>query len=289
MTTSPASSLMPQIEAAVLAAGLQMLKTMASPEALKVWRKPDQSLVLNLDLESEQILLSKLKGVLPIVSEEDPSTHHLIESHGDYLLLDPLDGTTSCKRFTNQVGGQLGFGPLVGLALGGIIEAAVFFHLPRRTLFTAIRGQGTWICPLENGTVDSKQRTHLSPPLPNAIEDSAILFYPGSSGELKLIDYLRSRDMVENAYRFGGFANDCTRIASGFEQLHVQMSVHPWDYSAVLFAAEAGSGVLVDPLGNCIRSTEWKIAKSNPVLIGPPALLPQLAQHFQEATGARLK
>lgn len=269
------------LENAVLTAGCAMLDTLSSSQPVRVWRKADQSLLMNVDLESQERLLKSLEGVAPIVSEEDPSTHSLIEGKGEYLIVDPLDGTTSCKRFMAQEGGQLGFGPLVGYAENGIIQAAAFFNLPRRAIFSAYRGGGAHFSPIRDRRIDRSARTRLQPAFPEHLEDAAILFYPGSAGELSLIDYLRSRDMVENAYRFGGFANDCSRLASGYEQAHVQLSVHPWDYSAVLIVTEAGLSACVDPLGTPTPSEQWVIKAKNPVLLAPPALLPALLTSFR--------
>lgn len=269
------------LENAVLSAGCAMLDTLSSSQPVQVWRKADQSLLMNVDLESQERLLKLLSGIAPIVSEEDPATHHLIEGEGEYLIVDPLDGTTSCKRFMAHEGGQLGFGPLVGFAHRGIIHAAAFFNLPRRAIFSAIRGGGVHFYPVRNGELSRDGMRRLKPDFPGRLEDAAILFYPGSGGELSLIDYLRSRDMIENAYRFGGFANDCSRLASGFEQAHVQLSVHPWDYSAVLLATEAGLSALLDPLGTPIPSEQWVIKAKNPVLLAPPALLPALLSSFR--------
>lgn len=275
------SELLLLLENAVLSAGCAMLDTLSSSQPVQVWRKADQSLLMNVDLEAQEHLLKSLSGVAPIVSEEDPSTHCLIEEKGDYLIVDPLDGTTSCKRFMAQEGGQLGFGPLVGYAHDGIIQAAAFFNLPRRAIFSAMRGGGSHLYPVRDRKVARDAMSRLRPEFPGRLEDAAILFYPGSSGELSLIDYLRSRDMVENAYRFGGFANDCSRLASGFEQAHVQLSVHPWDYSAVLIATEAGLSAYLDPLGTPTPSDQWIIKAKNPVLLGPPALLPALLTSFR--------
>jgi len=271
--------------AAVISAA-QMSKTLTDPNNVKVWRKPDQSLLLNIDLESQETLRKILGDVLPILSEEDPSTHELIGQESDYFVLDPLDGTTSCKRFTDIQGGQLGFGPLVGLVIGGMVKAAVFYHLPRRALFTATRGGGASICQLESFNAREIDPTPLRVRPPERIEDSAILFYPGSKGELRLIEYLRSRDLVENAYRFGGFANDCARLASGYEQLQVQFSVKAWDFPATLFPAEAGLSVIVDPLGAATPSHLWKLQSENPILTAPPGMIEAFLTHLKEALKA---
>jgi fructose-1,6-bisphosphatase/inositol monophosphatase family enzyme len=73
-------------------------------------------------------------------------------------------------------------------------------------------------------------------------------------------------------YRFGGFANDCARLAQGFEQMSIQFSAKPWDFSAVLLAAEAGLEVWLDPLGRRVPFSDWRISSDNPTIIVQPGI-----------------
>ena len=73
---------------------------------VEVTVKADHTLVLNLDLESNRIIRESLGDILPLVSEEDGESHSLIDSASEYFVIDPLDGTTTCKRFLSSVGGS---------------------------------------------------------------------------------------------------------------------------------------------------------------------------------------
>mgnify|MGYP003704990719 CR=1 FL=1 len=103
MTTSspfvgPLAAVLDQVESAVLDAAGYLVSALESGEQIDVTLKADHTQVLNLDLESQRRILSKLSGSFPILAEEDEGSHSLIDAGGSYFLVDPLDGTTSCKR-----------------------------------------------------------------------------------------------------------------------------------------------------------------------------------------------
>lgn len=250
------------IEKAVLEAAEYLDRAVNSGEKPDVQVKADKTLVMNLDLESQRRILATLGVAHPIVAEEAPASHGLIESSGSYFLVDPLDGTTSCKRFLGQRGGQVGFGPLVGFVQNNQLSVASFYSVPHRTLFTAVRGEGTYA--LEHGASTPRL---LKPEPCIDLGTAGVLFFVSPYGEARVIESLRSRNAIENVYRFGGFANDCSRLAQGFEQVQFQCNAKPWDFSAVLLAAEAGYEVICDPLGRRVPLREWKIEMNNAVAI----------------------
>ena len=272
------------MESAVGRAAELLLRGVQSGKKVASHRKADYSLVTELDLELHRFLLSELSSVLPCVSEEDEATHSLIGSAEPYFVVDPLDGTSSCKRFMNVQGGQVGFGPLVGLVENKKLVASTFFNLPVRTLFSAIRGKGVWAVSSETPASPLPalaQRRMLSIQEKIPLVESGVLFYPGKSGETEIIDYLRSNNLVENIYRFGGFANDCSRLALGYEQVQIQFSVKAWDFAAALIPLEAGLVVQVDPRNGGVALDDWEVAHSNPVMIAPPGLVAELGQYIK--------
>jgi hypothetical protein len=101
---------------------------------------------------------------------------------------------------------------------------------------------------------------------------AGVLFLLGHHGESRIMQHLKNLNAIENMYRFGGFANDCSRLAQGFEQASIQFSVKPWDFPGVLFALEAGLEVWVDPINRCVPLAEWRIADNNPIYIVHPSI-----------------
>ena len=270
------------MERAALIAAQHMARFFSEKRAIEHEYKNDESIVMNLDLQSQELILKELGNILPIVAEETPESHQLIDTTSEYFLVDPLDGTASAKRFQGIQGGQIGFGPLIGLVLGGRLAASVFVSLPLNTIFTAMIGGGVYRQVLnlrENAALlPLEQRELLMPKIPQSLRECGVLFFPGAHGEVPLVAKLRTGNVVENMYRFGGFASDCARLAAGSEQIQIQFSVKAWDFPATLFAREVGLQILCDPMGKKIYFDDWKITLENPIITCPPNLFPGLLQ-----------
>lgn len=257
------------MQRATMKAGVHSIKCSQARRELTAQKKCDNSLVLELDIENQALILEALGGALPVAAEEDPSSHDCL-SENEFFTVDPVDGTTACRRFLSSHSTEVGFGPLLGYFKNGVPTISVYYNVPERTLYTAVRGQGVSVNLSQSEELSEVSGTVPSPPTV-ALERSAVLFYIGNSGEPHIVQKLRDDDIIETAYRFGGFANDCTRLARGLEQIDVQFAVKPWDYPAVLFPLEAGYDVIVDPLGRGSPLLEWQVQMNNPVIIAQPA------------------
>ncbi len=277
LASGPFSHIVEIVESAVLNAAHYLEESAAAGVALDVRVKADNTLVMNLDLESQRRVLAKLPHGYKVVAEEDESSHGLIHIAESYFLVDPLDGTTSCKRFFGQKGGHVGFGPLVGYVHEGALVVASFYNVPHSKLLTAVKGEGAYVATpdFSQGQV-SLQRERLQPAPCTSLVQAGALFFMGHHGESQVMQHLRNNNALENMYRFGGFANDCSRLAQGCEQMSVQFSAKPWDFSAVLLAAEAGLEVWLDPLGRRVPLDHWKIESNNPVIIVQPGIREEL-------------
>jgi fructose-1,6-bisphosphatase/inositol monophosphatase family enzyme len=247
------------------------------------WLKQDSSLVMNVDIESQRIIRGVLGVDAAVVAEEDESTHRMVSSEQPFFLIDPLDGTTSCRRFWTERGGQIGFGPLVGYVEKGALQAAAFYSVPQRTLLVAERGQGTFECVVDFDAVPDvpalEYRKQLLVEPCASLRDAAALIFFGQRGEVRVAERMRAANAVDNMYRFGGFANDCSRLARGQEQIIVQYAVKPWDFTAVLFAKEAGLAVVMDPAGAKTPLDDWSVASDNPLVIAPPNVIDQVLEY----------
>ena len=262
---------------AALAGALQLLKMIDEKEPISHEVKADNTLVLNVDLALQKVILKSLAGE-SIVSEEMPETHALIGTDASYFLIDPIDGTTSCKRFFAETGTQVGFGPIVGFVREGRLLGVAFYNAPMRKLFVAEQDKGCWakeIAFAEGKLVNEGIYERLSPEFPDSLAECGVLFFVGLNGELEAIEKLKRANAAENFHRFGGFANDCSRLAKGFEQVQIQYSAKAWDLPAVLLASEAGLAVHVGRGKVQGEISKWQVASNNPVCIAPPKLLMQ--------------
>jgi fructose-1,6-bisphosphatase/inositol monophosphatase family enzyme len=258
------------VERAVMAAAIYLDGANNGRTKLEVEVKADHTLVMNLDLESQRLILNELRALsYPIVAEEDPASHPLIAVEHSYLLVDPLDGTTSAKRFLGQVGGQVGFGPLVGFVDQGRLSVACFYSVPLRRLFLAVHGQGTFARSFGATLGEPLPWERLKQEPCASLSKAGMLFFISPLGEARVVEHIRRENLVENIYRFGSFASDSARIALGYEQIQMQFMVKPWDFSGVLLAAESGSDVICDPLNRRVPLDSWRIEPNNPILVLP--------------------
>lgn len=221
-----------------------VLNTMIEQEStIEITVKLDNTLLLNVDLALQAAILNVLTpSGTAIVSEELPQTHQYIGGKKNYFIVDPLDGTTSCKRFFGKKDTQVGYGPMVGVVSDqGTLHAVVFFNCPAQKIFIAEKGKGVWYKDIrqEASSIENESEwKRLSPHIPSLLSECGMLFYAGMKGELQAVEKIKKSDLVENMYRFGGFANDCSRIAQGFEQVQLQYTVKAWDIPAALLIAE---------------------------------------------------
>jgi fructose-1,6-bisphosphatase/inositol monophosphatase family enzyme len=229
-------------------------------------RKSDNTWVLSLDLECNTIIRKCLSDILPIVSEEEEATHTLIGSKESYFLVDPIDGTSACRRYLKEIGGQVGFGPLIGQVVEGKLVSAVFAHVPWRTLFYAEANKGIICESFDGTTVNRLFRPNFNKPL----NECATLYFMGTGREATIVNHLKHSEVIDNGYRFGGFANDCSRLARGFEELLIQFSVKAWDFSASLFLEESGFETILDPLGERVSYSNWEVQHNNPLIACSP-------------------
>lgn len=278
-----------QMEVASVCAASHIFSELEAGGNLEASKKADASVLTRLDLESQSILRSKLEIGIPIISEEDQSSHVLLNTEGFLISLDPLDGTSACKRFKNTVGGQVGFGPILGLYNNRRCLASCYYNVPTRTLFSAISGNGSYILEHDLRTcpplpeIHTRRKLQINPQ--KDFSEAAVLFYPGVKGELRALEQLRRDHAVETAYRFGGFGNDCSRLAQDFEQASIQFLCKPWDFPALLLATEAGVVVRFPDLtkpGVWHTLETYQVLPENPMVTGHPALIDKLCAAVTE-------
>lgn len=250
------------IEQAVSKAMRAVLDFHLHGRALKSATKSDGSFVTELDMRATEILEEQLHHCLPLVSEERSNSHKMIDSLENCLVIDPIDGTTPLKRFIRGVPCCSGFGPMVGVVFEGRLVTTVFGDVYSKTIVTAEVGRGVTLRKLGSRVVKPVSKAQ---PVPLA--QAAMIMNVATAREALLAFQLREAGVVEAVFRYGAISNDCWRIALGLEEILLQLKLKPWDFAAVLIAAECGAEVLVDPLGNEVPLRDWKVCSNNPVLV----------------------
>ncbi len=194
--------------------------------------------VTEIDLRVQEIIVSKLKQILPdsnIIAEE---TEKNIFSLSKYTwILDPVDGTTNL---------MYGF-KYSAISLGLIVEgkpyAGIVYNPYLRELFTACKGKGAFVNGQPIFVTDNK-----------ALADSLIAFGTspydrGKADETFRITknvFLKCRDVR----RTGSAALDLCNVAAGRVDGFFEMELQPWDYAAASIIIEEAGGKITDWHGN---------------------------------------
>lgn len=189
--------------------------------------------VLDVDLESERIIVSRLQARFPdfgILSEE-MGQRELGRSY--HWIVDPLDGSVNFQHSDTR------FAVAIALAAGSQIVFSVIYVPARDELYSAMRGNGATL----NGRAIAVSR--------NAALDEAIVHI----GELERIgprrvsrEQLRElRSIADRAKRvrvLGSSSADLASVACGRADAFVMHGGLPWDVAAgELLLTEAGGTI----------------------------------------------
>jgi myo-inositol-1(or 4)-monophosphatase len=219
-----------------LKAGVCMREFRASG-AFEVSLKKPLDLVTTADLECDRIIKEGIAERFPghlIFSEEgSPDTAPKLVSSGCTWIIDPIDGTV------NFASGHPSVGVSIGFAIDGKVEAGVVYAPFYNELFSARRGQGSF---LNDKRMQCRDRTDLKRSL-------VATGFPADRSELKKL--IHRVELVlstcQDIRRLGAASVDVAWIAAGRHEAYYE-SVHPWDIAAAgLIAREAGvrTGVIM--------------------------------------------
>lgn len=196
---------------------------------LEIEKKPDHSLVTNLDKEAERMIIDRIRQSFPghgIIGEESGDA----SNDKDYIwVIDPLDGT---HNFIRQNGI---FGVSIGIVHRERFVAGAVYLPVYQELFTAEEGCGAY----KNG-----QRIRVSP-LKDLSEctisyDSEIRHDP----ELKLNVLRQIATRTFNIRMLGSSARIFTYVAEGKLDAAVEFNDKPWDFAgSVCLIREAGGTI----------------------------------------------
>lgn len=231
-------------------------------QELHVERKPDGTLVTNIDYAVSDLTIDSLHRVFPShrIKGEERSLNSDSEEIWDF---DPLDGTGEYVHGENALLLTCGFG--IAKRKGNEIEVGLFYNPFRNEMYTAIRGLGAFLndqriqvnqtpfgpgiaydySSWDSAPVDThKLESHLGPPLNHysaiyqgcqvAAGNSAFSVFPGRTAH----DIVPAAIIVSEA---GGRVTD------------LDNRMHNW--SVNLTGAVFSNGVVHDGVLNVLRST----------------------------------
>ncbi|CDF41184.1 unnamed protein product [Chondrus crispus] len=206
----------------------------ASPEALAVVSKSDESPVTMADREAEDAVRKVLMDAFPghaVLGEERGETGG--ESPFTWVI-DPIDGT---KAF---IAGRPTFGTLIALAHKGVPVLGVIDQPISRERWVGVAGRLTTL----NG-----RRVSVAEDAPERIGDATV---QATTPDMFLgLDAIAFRH-VKRAAKSAAFGSDCyayALLATGCGDLVVEADLKIWDFAALVPVVTGAGGVMTDWYG----------------------------------------
>ena len=215
-------------KAAARDAGMYLLEKLGSAHVL--YKKALRDDLLDTDLESEAIILIKLRENFPnsnILSEEAGETN--VDSIYQWII-DPLDGSANFQH------GIPIFGISIGLRVNNVTTLGVIYLPTRDEMFTAVRGQGA---TLNGHSISVSSISSLN----EAIIQVGDFATDGDhkENERRSVAIARLGNTIRRVRMIGTAATDLAYIACGRADALVMFINHSWDVEAGrLLVSEAG-------------------------------------------------
>jgi len=249
-------------EAAAREAGGLLMESFGHAGALRR-KSSSRDLVTRADVESERLLVARLRVTLPghaIEAEEE--VKDAASDAGPRWFLDPLDGTV------NFVHGLPFFAVSMGLFVDGVPEVAVV-HAPRLgETFTATRGGGAWLDGRRIGV------SHAAA-LGEAVLATGFPYRRNELPNSNLENFSRLFYDVRGLRRAGSAALDLAYVAAGRLDGTWELHLAPHDVAAgALLVREAG-GIVTD----LHAGEDW--LRGGHIVASGPALHPLLRSRLR--------
>lgn len=236
-------------------------------QPIEVERKADASPVTIADRACEESIRRIIQADFPshaLYGEE----YGRSGEHRCLWLIDPIDGTRSFIRGLEFWSVQIALMVDDELVLG--VSAAPPFN----EIAWAVRGQGAWLGPLQNGSTASAQAL-------NVAATTGIDQMDWSLGNVRSLskaahDWRMVGQLVERASRTRGYGDfyPYHRLAAGRLDAVVESDVNILDIAALTVITREAGGIMTaltgDPIG----------LDTTTVLAATPALHPRLLEHF---------
>lgn len=244
---------LPVAEDAARAAGRLQMRHLGSISSYTC--KGVRDLVTEVDRESEQLIVNKLRQACPdcaILAEE--SGELVADSHLRWII-DPLDGTT------NFAHGYPWFAVSIALEIAGEIILAAVYHPAMDALFTAELGGGAW---LNGGRITVSQRH----PLASCLLATGFPYDRTAHNENNFKHFMDFQLKARAVRRAGAAALDLAYVAAGSLDGYWECKLKPWDVAAgKLLVTEAG-GIISNHAGDPHQLSDHRILASNGLIHG---------------------
>jgi myo-inositol-1(or 4)-monophosphatase len=224
--------------AAAEAAGMLADRRSAGRPGVVATKSSPTDVVTEADRTAEAMIRARILAERPadrILGEEgglSESTGADGESNVRWIV-DPLDGTV------NYLYGLPDFAVSIAAEVGGAIVAGVVHAPDRGEVFTAIAGQGAWLCAAGQPSV--RLRCNVGVHLAQALVATGF-GYAAARRKVQGEVVAALLPLVRDIRRAGSAAVDLCSVAAGRVDAYYERGVNYWDFAAGgLVATEAGA------------------------------------------------
>lgn len=239
---------------AARSAGDFIARSFESEVDIKPEQKGENDYVTNIDKESEQIIINKIKQSYPehsFLGEESGIT----EGTEDFKwIIDPLDGTT------NFVMGVPHFCVSIALMYKGKLDQAVIFDPIRSELFTASKGKGAQMN-------NYRLRVNQSKDLSNTLLASAFPFKNKAGTNVAIQRFSKVYEQCGDMRCSGSAALDMAYVAAGRLDGYWEKGIQPWDIAAGELIVKESGGLVTDYNGGHDGFTREEAVAGHPKIV----------------------
>ncbi|MGD6818396.1 inositol monophosphatase family protein [Metabacillus sp. 84] len=245
-------------------AGERIRSSFATSLSIQTKSNPND-LVTNMDKETEQFFISKIKETYPdhrILGEEGYG-HEIEDEKGIIWIIDPIDGT---MNFVHQ---QRNFAISIGIYEDGIGMIGLIYDVVQDELYHAVKGQGAFMNETPLPVLEKRE-----------VKESIIGLNATWITENKRIDPSVLAPLVRHSRgtrSYGSAALEFAYVASGRLDCYITMRLAPWDFAAGLILLEETGAVATTVDGEDVN------------VIGPNSILAARDGLHQEIFSTYLK
>ena len=214
-------------------AGSFIRKEKGKINAENIETKSLHSYVTYVDKNAEQIIVDKLKQILPeagFITEEETET---IQSDTYNWIVDPLDGTT------NFIHGLEPFSVSIALEEKGKIVVGVVYEVGKDECFYAYKNSPAFL----NG---KEIKVSLNKLLADSLIATGFPYYDYDKNDAILISLEYFMKNTRGIRRFGSAATDLAYVACGRFDAFYEYSLNVWDVAAGAFIVQQAGGKVSD-------------------------------------------
>jgi myo-inositol-1(or 4)-monophosphatase len=215
-----------------------------------VTHKGTVNLVTEVDLEAEELIVSRIRQAFPSHSILAEEKHSDAPAADITWIIDPLDGTT------NYAHGYPAFSVSIGLEVRRELEWGAIFDPVRDELYTARKSGGAFCngIPLRVSSVSSLNASLLATGFPYDIR---------TDSRTNLDNFCAFALRTQGLRRSGSAALDFCSVAAGRLDGFWELKLNPWDCAAGYLMVREAGGTVTNFMGNLGSIYDREVVASN--------------------------